>query len=103
MKMNARACDRCVIVISTDFSLKPCSAQQDTCLAEVSLSLVLSGDVSLPEMRPGRLSLCVRTLLAELHEGLFLSPLLLPPTTTQKSVLSAAGEEKGGVGEHCIP
>ncbi|CAB1348981.1 unnamed protein product [Coregonus sp. 'balchen'] len=48
------------------------SSRLDTCLAEVSLSLVLSGDVSLPEVRPGRLALCVRTLLAELHEGLFL-------------------------------
>ncbi|KAM6960533.1 bridge-like lipid transfer protein family member 2 [Aplochiton taeniatus] len=61
------------------------SSRLDTCLAEVSLCLVLSGDVSLPEMRPGCLSLCVRTLLAELHEGLFLSELLLPPST-QESV-----------------
>lgn len=62
-------------------------AQQDTCLAEVSLSLGLSGDVSLPELRPGRLSLCVRTLLAELHEGLFVSQLLLPPSP-QRNALS---------------
>ncbi|CAB1347938.1 unnamed protein product [Coregonus sp. 'balchen'] len=33
------------------------SSRLDTCLAEVSLSLVLSGDVSLPEVRPGRLAL----------------------------------------------
>uniref|UniRef100_A0A671PT67 Protein KIAA0100-like n=1 Tax=Sinocyclocheilus anshuiensis TaxID=1608454 RepID=A0A671PT67_9TELE len=35
--------------------------------------LALNGDVSLPGLRPGRLGLCVRTLLAELHEGLFLN------------------------------
>uniref|UniRef100_A0A8C1PVI7 Si:ch211-259g3.4 n=1 Tax=Cyprinus carpio TaxID=7962 RepID=A0A8C1PVI7_CYPCA len=51
--------------------------KQDTCLAEVSLSLALNGDVSLPGLRPGRLGLCVRTLLAELHEGLFLSHFLM--------------------------
>ncbi|XP_068571686.1 bridge-like lipid transfer protein family member 2 isoform X1 [Cebidichthys violaceus] len=54
------------------------SSQLDICLAEVALSLLLSGDVSLPEMKPGSLSLNVRTLIAELHEGLFLSQLLLP-------------------------
>uniref|UniRef100_A0A8C1PZG5 Si:ch211-259g3.4 n=1 Tax=Cyprinus carpio TaxID=7962 RepID=A0A8C1PZG5_CYPCA len=53
--------------------------KQDTCLAEVSLSLALNGDVSLPGLRPGRLGLCVRTLLAELHEGLFLSQFPKPP------------------------
>uniref|UniRef100_A0A3B5B9V3 KIAA0100 ortholog n=1 Tax=Stegastes partitus TaxID=144197 RepID=A0A3B5B9V3_9TELE len=57
-----------------------CSPLQDICLAEVALSLLLSGDVSLPEMKPGCLSLSVRTLIAELHEGLFLSQVLLPPT-----------------------
>ncbi|TNN66058.1 Protein KIAA0100 [Liparis tanakae] len=56
------------------------SSQLDICLAEVALSLLLSGDVSLPEMKPGCLSLNVRTLIAELHEGLFLSQLLLPPS-----------------------
>uniref|UniRef100_UPI0037E894CA bridge-like lipid transfer protein family member 2 n=1 Tax=Semicossyphus pulcher TaxID=241346 RepID=UPI0037E894CA len=56
------------------------SSQLDICLAEVALSLLLSGDVSLPEMKPGCLSLSVRTLIAELHEGLFLSQLLLPPS-----------------------
>lgn len=73
-------------------ALSQLTAQQDTCLAEVSLSLVLSGDVSLPELRPGRLALCVRTLLAELHEGLFLSQLLLPPPPLE-STLSADGEK----------
>ncbi|XP_051253409.1 protein KIAA0100 isoform X2 [Dicentrarchus labrax] len=56
------------------------SSQLDICLAEVALSLLLSGDMSLPEMKPGCLSLNVRTLIAELHEGLFLSQLLLPPS-----------------------
>ncbi|KAI1893283.1 hypothetical protein AGOR_G00122110 [Albula goreensis] len=55
------------------------SRLQDTCLAEVSLSLALSGDVGLEDLQPGRFGLCVRTLLAELHEGLFLSQLPLPP------------------------
>lgn len=55
------------------------SSRLDTCLAEVSLSLALNGDMSLPDLRPGRLGLCVRTLLAELHEGLFLSQLPKPP------------------------
>ncbi|XP_026047563.1 protein KIAA0100 isoform X2 [Astatotilapia calliptera] len=54
------------------------SSELDICLAEVALSLLLSGDVSLPEMKPGCLSLSVRTLMAELHEGLFLSQLQLP-------------------------
>ncbi|TKS80892.1 Protein KIAA0100 [Collichthys lucidus] len=65
------------------------SSQLDICLAEVALSLLLSGDVSLPEMKPGCLSLSVRTLIAELHEGLFLSQLLLPPSP-KKSVQDAS-------------
>ncbi|KAG5269355.1 hypothetical protein AALO_G00201080 [Alosa alosa] len=72
--------------LAWDFSVGQLSSKvlkssrlQDTCLAEVSLSLSVLGDVSLPELRPGRLELSVRTLLAELHEGLFLSQLLLPP------------------------
>ncbi|XP_041850668.1 protein KIAA0100-like isoform X2 [Melanotaenia boesemani] len=60
------------------------SSQLDTCLAEVALSLLLSGDVSLPEMKPNCLSLNVRTLIAELHEGLFLSQFLLPPVSLKK-------------------
>ncbi|XP_024132642.1 protein KIAA0100 isoform X1 [Oryzias melastigma] len=60
------------------------SSQLDICLAEVALSLLLSGDMCLPEMKPGSLTLNVRTLIAELHEGLFLSHLLLPPTPPKK-------------------
>ncbi|KAM4567204.1 bridge-like lipid transfer protein family member 2 isoform 2-T2 [Odontesthes bonariensis] len=60
------------------------SSQLDICLAELALSLLLSGDVSLPEMKPGRLSLSVRTVIAELHEGLFLSQLLLSPVSHKK-------------------
>ncbi|XP_061684367.1 bridge-like lipid transfer protein family member 2 isoform X2 [Syngnathoides biaculeatus] len=60
------------------------SSQLDICLAEVACGLLLSGDVSLPEMRPGSLSLRVRTLLAELHEGLFVSPLLVTPSAAQE-------------------
>lgn len=61
-------------------------------MAEVALSLLLSGDVSLPEMKPGCLSLNVRTITAELHEGLFLSQLLLP-LSPQKSIPNASGEQ----------
>lgn len=43
-------------------------------------------------MKPGSLSLSVRTLMAELHEGLFLGPLLLSPSP-QKSVQSPAGKQ----------
>ncbi|XP_055081782.1 bridge-like lipid transfer protein family member 2 [Periophthalmus magnuspinnatus] len=59
------------------------SSQLDICLAEVAVSLLLSGDVSLPDLKPGCLSLCVRTLIGELHEGLFLSQLVLPSTPTK--------------------
>uniref|UniRef100_A0A8C5B3D1 Si:ch211-259g3.4 n=1 Tax=Gadus morhua TaxID=8049 RepID=A0A8C5B3D1_GADMO len=62
------------------------NSQKDICLAEVSLSLGLSGDVGLPDLRPRSLSLSVRNLLAELHEGLFLSQLLLPPAPSAVSV-----------------
>ncbi|XP_061073886.1 bridge-like lipid transfer protein family member 2 [Conger conger] len=70
------------------------SRLQDTCLAEVSLSLTLSGDVSVPDLRPGRFGLCVRTLLAEMHEGLFLStlPLSAPPQDTHTDPDTDCGE-----------
>ncbi|XP_072557305.1 bridge-like lipid transfer protein family member 2 isoform X2 [Paramormyrops kingsleyae] len=71
------------------------SSHLDTCLAEVSLSLDLSGDVVGPGLRPGRLELRVRTLLAELHEGAFLSPPLLP--------LQAEAVTDGAVGVPGIP
>lgn len=61
------------------------SSQMDICLAEVAVSLLLSGDVSVPDLKPGCLSLCVRTLIGELHEGLFLSQLVLPSSTTKIS------------------
>lgn len=59
------------------------SSQLDICLAEVAMSILLSGDVNLPDLKPGCLSLSVRTLIGELHEGLFLSQFLLPPTPTK--------------------
>uniref|UniRef100_A0A3P9KJ73 Si:ch211-259g3.4 n=1 Tax=Oryzias latipes TaxID=8090 RepID=A0A3P9KJ73_ORYLA len=62
------------------------------CLAEVALSLLLSGDMRLPEMKPGSLTLNVRTLTAELHEGLFLSHLLLPPCENEEFVQTEAVE-----------
>ena len=46
-------------------------------------------------MKPGCLSLNVRTLIAELHEGLFLSQLLLPPSPS-RSVHDASGEQVQG-------
>ncbi|XP_061575606.1 bridge-like lipid transfer protein family member 2 isoform X2 [Cololabis saira] len=69
------------------------SSQLDLCLAELALSLLLSGDVSLPEMKPGFLNLSVRTFIAELHEGLFLSQ-LLPPTSQEKLDHSSSGDQE---------
>lgn len=69
-----------------------CFPFKDTCLAEVALSLLLSGDVRLPEMKPGCLSLSVRTLMAELHEGLFLSQLQLPAVSHKEKDHGAFGE-----------
>ncbi|XP_066518591.1 bridge-like lipid transfer protein family member 2 [Hoplias malabaricus] len=70
--------------LAWDFSVGQLSSKvlkssrlQDMCLAEVSLGLTVSGDVNLPDLRPGQLALSVRTLLAEMHEGLFHSQLLL--------------------------
>ncbi|XP_067364418.1 bridge-like lipid transfer protein family member 2 isoform X1 [Channa argus] len=68
------------------------SSQLDLCLAEVALSLLISGDVCLEDMKPGYLSLSVRTLIAELHEGLFLSQLLLPASPL-KSIHEASVEQ----------
>uniref|UniRef100_A0AAV2J0A5 FMP27/BLTP2/Hobbit GFWDK motif-containing RBG unit domain-containing protein n=1 Tax=Knipowitschia caucasica TaxID=637954 RepID=A0AAV2J0A5_KNICA len=64
------------------------SSELDICLAEVALSLLLSGDVSVPDLKPGCVSLCVRTLIGELHEGLFLSQLVLPSTKSISSINS---------------
>lgn len=68
---------------------------QDICLAEVALNLLVSGDVTLPEMRPGFLSLSVRTLTAELHEGLFLSQIDLPVSPTE--IIQDACDETQGI------
>ncbi|XP_051963532.1 protein KIAA0100-like [Xyrauchen texanus] len=87
--------------LAWDFSVGQLSSKvlkssrlQDTCLAEVSLSLDLNGDVSLPDLRPGRLGLCVRTLLAELHEGLFLSQLSKPPGATPLDCTQNTADEE---------
>ncbi|XP_029963673.1 protein KIAA0100 isoform X2 [Salarias fasciatus] len=71
------------------------SSELDICLAEVALSLLLSGDVSLPQMKPGCLSLSVRTLTAELHEGLFLSHFLLPNISHKEQEREALDCGKG--------
>lgn len=87
--------------LAWDFSVGQLSSKvlkssrlQDTCLAEVSLSLALNGDVSLPDLRPGWLGLNVRTLLAELHEGLFLSQLSIPQETTPPYCTSHTSDDK---------
>ncbi|XP_069040535.1 bridge-like lipid transfer protein family member 2 isoform X1 [Lepisosteus oculatus] len=73
------------------------SRLQDTCLAEASLGLELTGDMGVPELRPGRLGLAVRALQAEMHEGLFHSLLLLPraaPARPAPDTAAASGGEK---------
>ncbi|PWA22120.1 hypothetical protein CCH79_00010295, partial [Gambusia affinis] len=75
------------------------SSQLDICLAELALSLLLSGDVALPEMKPGCLTLNVRTLTAELHEGLFLSQLLMSPKSQKKKHPAVSGEQECDDGE----
>lgn len=67
----------------------PC-AQDDTCLAELALALSLSLEISSKRRLVG-VRLCVRTLQAELHEGLFCSPLLHHVTAGAQH--SSAGEE----------
>lgn len=63
----------------------------------MSLGLAMSGNVSLPDLRPGQLALSVRTLLAELHEGLFHSQLLLPKgTCTPETDMSSPGGSTQG-------
>ncbi|XP_076833583.1 bridge-like lipid transfer protein family member 2 isoform X2 [Brachyhypopomus gauderio] len=80
------------------------SSRLDACLAEVSLGLSLSGDVSLLNLRPGHLALSVRTLLAELHEGLFHSPLKVPRTAPHPSAETPPSPaEHGGESEQVGP
>lgn len=67
----------------------PC-AQDDTCLAELALALSLSLEISSKRRLVG-IRLCVRTLQAELHEGLFCSPLLRHVTAGAQH--SSVGEE----------
>ncbi|TRY94640.1 hypothetical protein DNTS_021557 [Danionella cerebrum] len=67
------------------------SSRLDTCLAEVSLGLALNGDVSLADLKPGRIGLNVRTLLAELHEGLFLRHF---PKLPDAALTTVAGEKE---------
>ncbi|XP_041097296.1 protein KIAA0100-like isoform X2 [Polyodon spathula] len=63
------------------------SQLQDSCLAEVSLSLALAAELSVPKVRPVSLDLSVRTLQAELHEGFFQSELLHALTSTERTDL----------------
>ncbi|XP_035390057.1 protein KIAA0100 isoform X1 [Electrophorus electricus] len=85
--------------LSWEFSVSQLSSKvlrssrlQDTCLAEVSLGLAVSGDVSLQDLRLGRLSLSVRTLLAELHEGLFHSNVKPPGAASRPDTCPAPTE-----------
>lgn len=59
--------------------------QDDTCLAELALALSLSLEFS-SKWRPVGVRLRVQTLQAELHEGLFSSPLLHRVTAQRRSV-----------------
>lgn len=63
--------------------------QDDTCLAELALALSLSLEISKQQLVGIRLR--VRTLQAELHEGLFCSPLLHHVTAGAQR--STAGEQ----------
>ncbi|XP_017538853.1 protein KIAA0100 isoform X1 [Pygocentrus nattereri] len=85
--------------LAWDFSVGQLSSKvlkssrlQDTCLAEVSLGMAVSGDVSLSDLRPGQLALSVRTLLAELHEGLFHSQLLLTKATSHPDIKTTTAD-----------
>lgn len=64
--------------------------QDDTCLAELALALSLSLEISSKRRLVG-VRLRVRTLQAELHEGLFCSPLL--HRVTAGAQRSSAGEQ----------
>lgn len=66
--------------------------QDDTCLAELALALSLSLEISSKRQLVG-VRLRVRTLQAELHEGLFCSPLLHRITASTQH--STAGEQPG--------
>ncbi|XP_074413101.1 bridge-like lipid transfer protein family member 2 [Zonotrichia albicollis] len=73
------------------------SQLDDTCLAELALALSLSLEISSKRRLVG-VRLCVRTLQAELHEGLFCSPLLHHVTAGAQH--SSVGEEPStGPGE----
>ncbi|XP_066419511.1 bridge-like lipid transfer protein family member 2 [Molothrus aeneus] len=73
------------------------SQLDDTCLAELALALSLSLEISSKRRLVG-IRLCVRTLQAELHEGLFCSPLLHHVTAGAQH--SSVGEEPStGPGE----
>lgn len=64
--------------------------QDDTCLAELALALSLSLEISSKRRLVG-VRLRVRTLQAELHEGLFCSPLL--HRITARAQRSSVGEQ----------
>lgn len=68
------------------------SVQDFACLAELALALSLSLEISSKRRLVG-VRLRVRTLQAELHEGLFCSPLL--HRITARARHSSAGEQPG--------
>ncbi|KFP30964.1 UPF0378 protein KIAA0100, partial [Colius striatus] len=73
------------------------SQLDDNCLAELALALSLSLELSSKRQLVG-VRLCVRTLQAELHEGLFCSPLL--HRIAAGALHSSAGEQPStGSGE----
>lgn len=79
--------------------------QDDTCLAELALALSLSLEISSKRRLVG-VRLSVRTLQAELHEGLFCSPLLHRVTAggEQPSPGQARGQSEGWIWDFsCCP
>lgn len=73
--------------------------QDDTCLAELALALSISLEISSKQRLVG-VTLGVRTLQAELHEGLFCSPLLHRVTARAPQPSPGQGQEQGWQSPH---
>lgn len=73
--------------------------QDDTCLAELALALSISLEISSKRRLVG-VRLSVRTLQAELHEGLFCSPLLHRVISRAPQPSPGQGWEQGWQSPH---
>lgn len=73
--------------------------QDDTCLAELALALSISLEISSKRRLVG-VRLSVRTLQAELHEGLFCSPLLHRVIARAPQPSPGQGREQGWQSPH---